>query len=190
MESEMLALSGTAETVSLQLKFLDIEMSGAEVVSLLDYIHSHKSVLGEGEVILRRVMCAVLTKGRKKEVHYRVNMKAETFAAAIWLSGKFEERLEELFYSILYIPPERIISLDEFRGEVCVVRQCMLKNKKIANRDMFADNRNLCVNEQLDCKFKDGDKCACKKADLDNILWQLQMKHVFKRKNTYFELNF
>ena len=71
MESEMLALSGTAETVSLQLEFLDIKMSGKEAAAVLDYIHAHKSVLSEGEFILRRVLCAVLTKGRKKEVHYR-----------------------------------------------------------------------------------------------------------------------
>lgn len=189
MESEMLALSGTAETVSLQLEFLDIKMSGKEAATVLDYIHAHKSVLSEGEFILRRVLCAVLTKGRKKEVHYRVNLKAETFIAGLWLSGKFEERLEELLYSILYIPRDRIIRLDESRGEVCIVRQSILRHKKTAHRDMFADNRSLCINEQLECKFKDGDKCTCRKADIDVILWQLQLKHVFKRKNTYFELN-
>ena len=189
MECDTLTLNGNAQTVSLQLSYFGIELNPSEAAELLDYIASHKSLLEAGEKFDRKILYSTLTKGRKRDVYYYVNVKAITFALAVWLSGKFEERLEELLFGILYVPPERIVKLDEDGGEVCLTKQAVLNNGRCATREIFVKNNGICVNPELCCKFKDGELCACKKSDADDIIDGLVKKNVFLQAPQKYKFN-
>jgi len=123
--------------------------------------------------------------------NYNINIKALTLTTiALLLDIKLTLGLASTVLSILGFNSQAIVRVDVSEGEKCLILEAMQSKNRVINEDVFSMCNFECVHNDLNCKYRDGDKCTIGKDDIKALLNGLCDKNIFKKINNLYKYNF
>lgn len=83
-----------------------------------------------------------------------------------------------------------IVKLNEEAGEKCVLLEIYRKQRHEAKMDIFNSIcGNECVNNHMNCKYRNEYICTISKEEIRNILEQMTDKNIFCKKGDFYKYN-
>ena len=84
-----------------------------------------------------------------------------------------------------------LVKLNQALGESCIVLEAARHKKKGINKRFFPPKRGECINNHLDCKLREEEKCLCRQECAEQICEDLCGKKVLRKKDgSYFYTDF
>ena len=188
---EYFSAEGLGKSVCEELTGIGIEdMQSANMV--LDFLLDNHVFLDESESISYSSVYQDVPQGAlsltSPEKNYYVNVKIITIAvAAMILDVVLTKGVVSGILAIGGFSGTSILRLDEKSGEKCIVKETLLHNGKRGRKDVLSRHAGECCNNDLNCKFRNDDKCACSEKDVIAIYQRLADKNMFKRAGDCFE---
>lgn len=170
-------------------------MSEEDSQSFIDGIQDYIQYLGEDEFIEKTLSFSEADSGMQhlliQSSNYNINIKALTFTAfALLLDIKLTLGLASAALAILGFNNQAIARIDVSEGEKCLILEAMQSKNRVINEDVFSVCNFECVHNDLDCKYRDGDKCTISKENIKEMLNRLCDKNIFKKIGTFYKYNF
>lgn len=183
-------MSGTASDLALPFARIGIDVGSVE--ELLKFLYNNQSLLSKEERVDKKyefpdIPEDTLMHFLVKEEKYYINLKLTTIWVAAHLANT-KLRLSDigiplidLWLNQLGIPLPKLTKLSELFGEKCIVRETMLRNEKVGTSDILLPFKGKCCNNDLKCRFRDGDNCCCTPDDVLEIFEELVEANMFER---------
>lgn len=187
---EPVAMSGTASDLVLAFAKIGIDIGGVD--ELLKFLYKNQSLLDEGESVVKKyefpdIPEDTLMHFLVKEEKYYINLKLTTiWIAAHLINTKLRLSdsgipLIDLLLNQFGIPLPNLTKLSELFGEKCIIRETMLRNEKVGTSDILIPFKGKCCNNDLKCRFREGDNCNCTPNDVLEIYEELAEANMFER---------
>ncbi len=166
---------------------LQIDTENAEkVFDLLENdANSGNKILSDGEYFYKETEIPHLPKGTlgflTLKLKYSINLKASTvFIISSLIDTKIGLNITSFGLTVKGLK-QLITKIDETSGAKCIMAEILRTKDKKANVDIFSENKGECVNNQLECFYKNpSGTCKCTQNDVKKILDALENDGVLK----------
>lgn len=161
---------------------------------ILDYLKDHSyAVSGEErfEIVRGDEPGAGLLVGGGS---YYISLKKTTLFLLIKLMPialNIDNRLIAAAAAVINPSPNVIARLDEATGEKCIVSELTRCKNKQSDAALLEKNKGCCIcNKEIPyhCGYRKGDECQCAPRDAEDIMKELCLKGILKRKGRKYQL--
>lgn len=169
---------------------LDIESSRI----LFDYVEKNQWLLGDNESIALSLKFPSFPSGTvgfmMPNYSYYVNLRIATVViAALLLDINLTKGAAATFLALKGFSSTAITQLSEIEGEKCIVKETLRTKDRIGQIDILLPFHGECCNNDLECKYRRGEKCCCSEHDIFEIYSRLSERNMFTKWGTQFKYN-
>lgn len=188
--------SGTHEDLVSKLsKFL----TDKDAQTLASHISDYHDVLDAEEIV------DVISHGIKKQTEqenglfyflledYEININIKALSLmmiALLLDIKLTLGLASTSLALLGVNGQAIVKVTADEGEICLIREALLRDNRIVDVSVLPVCSSECVNNDLQCKFRRDGKCTICAKDTEEILDRLSEKNIFTKIKKYYKYNY
>lgn len=126
-----------------------------------------------------------------EDCEININIKAlSLMTIALLLDIKLTLGLAATSLALLGVNGQAIVKVAANEGEICLIREALLRDNRIINVSVLPVCSSECVNNDLNCKFRYDGKCTICSKDIEEILDRLSEKNVFTKIKKYYKYNY
>lgn len=174
-------------------------LTDKDAQTLASHISDYHDVLDAEEII------DVIGHGIKKQTeqengllsllleNYEININIKALSLmmiALLLDIKLTLGLASTSLALLGVNGQAIVKVTADEGEICLIREALLRDNRIIDISVLPTRSSECVNYDLQCKFRRDGKCTICAKDTEEILDRLSDKNIFTKIKKYYKYNY
>ncbi len=154
-----------------------------------------KNILSEDEILELKMEFPQMPPGMLgmliPKTNLYVNLKVTTITLiALILDAEITKGVANFVLAATGFNVNSVVKLNEEAGEKCILLEIYKKQHHKAKLDIFNSICGKeCVNNNMNCKYRNQDTCTISKEEIENILQQMIDKNVFCKKGDFYKYN-
>lgn len=182
---EYFSARGSIQSICEKLSYITADDS-ENARAIVDYLIDNKDILDSEESLTTSIDFPSFPSGvvgfMTPEYNYYINIKITTIVVlALILDITLTKGVISTVLNMCGFSSTSVVKLDERNGEKCIVKETLLIDNKIGSQNILSRFAGKCCNNDLNCRFRDGDDCTCRKEDIITIYQRLTEKNLFKK---------
>ncbi len=187
---EFFKFSGTKE--QLFNKTQEFGLNAIHTEKILAFLLKNKHKLNAEEFVNTNTSFPKIPEGFMgmmfAQTNYNINLKVVTIAiVALILDITLTEGIASTLLTLSGLSRTAIVELQESNGEKCIVKETILSDNKMGNKNILSQFYGECCNNNINCSFRKIDKCTCKEENVIEIYERLTNSGVFNKKGVYYK---
>lgn len=151
---------------------------------------NNKDILGNDESVFIKYqsfppgMMGLMVSGD----NYYINIRITTIVVAALILDLYITRgAMATILGMCGVPKTSIVKINETTGEKCILKETLMRKSKRGDQNILSSFNGKCCNNNMNCQYRDGDNCTCKRENVLAIFQKLTDKNIFKANGDFYD---